>query len=87
MIRDARHHQPHIHAAVGGQAQRAHHCLVDGEIRRRDIDGLVCGGNQVQKRVLGGVDGVVVRPVAQRLAEARTVDMQLRTVVVHLLLE
>ena len=55
--------------------------------RRRDIDGLVCGGNQVQKRVLGGVDGVVVRPVAQRLAEARAVDMQLRTVVVRLLLE
>ena len=40
-VRDARQHQPHIHPALGGVAQRVQHLLADGKVGRIKINVLL----------------------------------------------
>ena len=56
VVRRAGQHQPDVHPAVAGDAQRAHDILVGDKIRRRDIKEAARAADELQKGILGGVD-------------------------------
>ena len=84
MIRDARHHQAHIHTAVSGQTQRLDHGLVNGQIRRGDIHRLPRPRDHLEEHILRRGVRVIVRPVHHRLAEAVGLGMVHGAVIVML---
>ena len=87
VVRDAGHHQPHVHAAAGGHAQGLLHGLVNGQIRRGDVHHVLGPADQLQKRVLGRGHRVAVRPVRDGLHKALPRRGALGPVIVMLLLQ
>ena len=69
VVRDPRQHQPHIHAAVGGDTQRPDHRLINGQIGRCDPHIALGIADKLLIGILGGVDRIIIRTVHQRLAE------------------
>jgi len=87
VIRRTGQHQPDVHPAVAGDAQRAHDVLVGDKIRRRDIKEAARAADELQKGILGGVVGIILRTVEKRLAEAVRCRRGVRPVVVPLLVQ
>ena len=87
MIGDTGHQQLRFHAAVRRHAQGTHHWLVNGQIRRGNGQRLPCAGDHLQKGVLSGVDGVVIRSVHKGLDKAFPLHTKTRPVLVIFLVQ
>ena len=87
VVRRAGQHQPDVHPSVAGDAQRAHDVLVGDKIRRRDIKEAARAADELQKGILGGVVGIILRTVEKRLTEAVRCRRGVRPVVVPLLVQ
>ena len=82
VIGDTGHQQLRFHAAVRRHAQGTHHWLVNGQIRRGNGQRLPGAGDQLQKGVLSGVDGIVVRSVHKGLDKTFPLHAKARPVLV-----
>ena len=81
MVGDAGHQQTGTHTAVRRQTQRTHHRLVDGQIGRGDGQRFAGAADELQKGILGVIDGVIVRAVHKGLDKPLPLPVETGTVI------
>ena len=71
LIWNPRRHNPHIHATLGSQTQRCHHLIINDQIRRTDINIILCFIYDIQINILTD-DLFIQRSITKRLNKSIT---------------